>query len=202
VYYVYKIGSSNELSQCYIGVTNDLLRRWKSHVKSGYSVSKDNSWTFENNMEILFEGSAEECFDLEAKFRPFPNMGLNEAKGGCGGHTKYSIERSNKLSEKLKGRQVTWGSKISETKKSTGVAKGSKNSKAKHWKLVDPNGNSYELHGTFFEFCNENNLSSKTLYNNVGKTIGPISPKFRDKGDLNIRQRRINTTGWTLYKGD
>ena len=209
MYYVYAIGSienlNDNLNMCYIGVTNDTQRRWKSHCVSGYTVSKainENSWTYENNMKVLFSGDEDVCFMLEEKYRPLPNIGLNEASGGKGGYTSYSTERNKKISDKLKGRPITWGSKISETKKTSGVAKGSNNSRAKHWKLIDPNGNQFELHGTFFEFCNENNLSSMTLYNNVGKTIGPISSKFRDKGDMNIRQRRINTTGWTLYKGD
>jgi hypothetical protein len=58
------------------------------------------------------------------------------------------------------------------------------------------------LHGNFFEFCEQNEFSSNTLYNTVGQTIGALSSKFRDKGDVKIRQRRINTIGWTLYVGD
>jgi hypothetical protein len=205
MYYVYSIGSSSNINECYVGVTNNLIRRWKGHVKSGYSVSKaiqENAWTYENNMKVLFEGSEEECFKLEETFRPFPNIGLNEAKGGHGGYTKYDEERNAKISQKLKGRTVTWGDKISESKKASGNIKGKNNPRAKTWKLISPSGIEHVLHGNFFEFCEQNELSSNTLYNNVGQTIGALSSKFRDKGDVKIRQRRINTIGWILYVGD
>lgn len=77
---------------------------------------------------------------------------------------------------------------------------GSRNPKAKKWKLVDPHGDEFFLNGELFLFCEENNLSVMTLRNNIGIKIGEISSKFRDHGKPLSREKRINTTGWTLFK--
>lgn len=202
MYYVYAIGDSNKLDECYIGVTNSPFRRWKAHLKSGYTVSKainENKWTYEKHMRIIFKGTEDECYDIENKYRPFPNIGLNEAIGGHGGYTSYSEERNKTISDKLKGRSITWASKISETKRKLQHGQRSNNSRALKWKLVDPSGNEHFLHGNLDEFCNQKQLSPKVLRKNLGVTIGPLSPKFRDNGDVKNRQRRINTIGWTLF---
>lgn len=208
MYFVYAIGDAADLESktydsCYIGVTNNPFNRWKAHVKSGYTVSKaiaKYNWTYASNMKILFEGSSEECFSLEEKYRPIPLMGLNEASGGKGGYTSYSAERNEKISNSLKGKTKEYGHKISATKKLNGSSKGSKNAKAKKWRLVDPNGVEYFLNGELFSFCEEHKLSVMTLRNNLGNRIGEISPKFRDHGKPMSREKRISTTGWTLFK--
>lgn len=206
--FVYAIGHEDDLimcnyDDCYIGVTINPEKRWKSHEKSGYYVSKAISkykWCFEKNMKIIFEGEESECFSMEEKYRPFPLMGLNEASGGRGGYTSYTEERNRKISKAMKGKPKHYGDKISATKKANGSSKGSKNVQAKKWKLIDPTGKAYILDGELFSFCEDNNLSVMTLRNNIGKTIGEISPKFRDHGKPMSREKRINTTGWTLFK--
>ena len=208
MYYVYAIGFLEDLmradyNRCYIGVTNNPIKRWKAHVKSGYTVSNAidlNSWTFEDNFQIIFEGSADECYNLEEKYRPLPLIGLNEASGGGGGHTSYSDERNKKISNALKGKPKEYGHKISLSKKKNGSAKGHRNSNAKKWRLVDPEGNEFLLNGDLFSFCDANNLSAMALRNKIGEKIKEISPKFRDHGNPLSREKRINTTGWTLFK--
>jgi hypothetical protein len=207
MYYVYAIGdpiniANKNYSECYIGVTNDTLSRWSSgHSKSKYSVAKaikKNSWTYEKNMIIIFSGDAKECFELEYKLRPLPFMGLNEAVGGKGGHTKYTPERNKKISDALKGIPKTYGDKISKTKKENGSSKGSRNSKAVKWILKNPNGDVYNLHGELFNFCKENMLSANTLRCYLDKPVPPICTKYRGIGI--IKEIRNNTTGWLLIK--
>ena len=199
---VYAIGNNlDNLDACYIGVAKDPIVRWKQHLKGRLSTFIiENNWSYEANMKIIFEGTVDECFAKELELRPFPYMGLNIASGGHGGYTSYSEERNNKISKANKGRVTTWGNKISETKKKQGTHSGSKNIKAKIWILIDPNGKEYKLHGNLFTFCEEYNLSHNALRNNIGNKVGNISPKFRDGGNSEIRERRLNTTGWTLLK--
>ena len=207
MYYVYAIGdpiniANKDYSECYIGVTNDTLSRWNSgHSKSKYSVAKaikKNSWTYEKNMIVIFSGTAKECFELEYKLRPFPFMGLNEAAGGKGGHTKYTPERNKKISDSLKGIPKIYGDKISKTKKENGSSKGARNSKAVKWILKNPDGVEYRLHGELFKFCEENMLSANTLRLYLGKIVPPICTKYRGIGI--IKEIRNNTTGWLLIK--
>ena len=200
---VYAIGRSfDNLSECYIGVALDPAVRWKQHYTGGRlsELLKENNWSYETNMKIIFEGTVEECFAKELELRPFPNMGLNIASGGHGGYTSYTKDRNKKISNALNGRSMTWGNKVSETKKQQGTHAGSKNVKAKIWILLDPNGKEYRLHGNLFTFCEEHNLSHNALRNNIGNKVGEISPKFRDYGNPKIRERRLNTMGWTLLK--
>lgn len=208
MYYVYAIGDpikikENDYTECYIGVTNKPLNRWKSgHAKSKYTIGKaikQNSWTFDENMVIIFSGEAKECFDLEIKLRPSPFIGLNEAKGGKGGHTKYSAERNSKISKALKGIPKTYGDKISISKKLNASSKGCKNSRAIKWILTDADGISYHLHGELFKFCEERMLSANTLRAYLNKQVPEISSNY-GISRLHAMQIRNNTTGWCLSK--
>jgi hypothetical protein len=206
--YVYAIGFQQDLldqayQNCYIGVTVNPEKRFKDHSKSGYTVCQyiqENHWTYENNMQILYTGNAEECYNLEEMYRPMPLIGLNEAAGGHGGHTSYSKERNAKISKALTGRKMSWGKKVSDTKKANGSSKGHKNSMAKTWKFVDPSGVCYVIVGNYQEFCEEQNISHAALRRVISTPLGEISPKFRDHGNENSRKKRINSTGWTLFE--
>jgi len=209
MYYVYAIGdplkiNQKDYSECYIGVTNNLSNRWKNgHSKSKYLVAKaihENSWKFETHMIVIFSGESKECFELESKLRPLPFMGLNEATGGKGGHTRYTVERNLKISNALKGVPKLYGDKISATKQKNQSAKGAKNSRAIKWILKNPNGAEHHLHGDLFKFCEENKLSANTLRKYLNTFVPDISSKYRDYGNLEVRQIRNNTTGWALFK--
>lgn len=206
--YVYAIGTSTDLSnalhRCYVGVTKNLQYRWKRHTESKYTVGvyiRENSLTFEENMKILFVGSDEECFDKEAELRPMPLMGLNEAAGGKGGYTKYTKERNKVISEKLAGKKKTESHRINIAKAKQGVYKGAENPRATKWTLMSPNGEIYVVTGELHKFCNEYNLCRPALRSNIGTPVPPISVKYTIS-DPKLRARRINTTGWTLHKGE
>jgi hypothetical protein len=190
-------------SNCYIGVTNNPELRWNSHVKSGYTVSRainENGWNFEDNMQILFSGDDESCFDMESKLRPMPLMGLNEAAGGRGGRTSYTPERGKKISQALsgKGKSEEHRKKISLAK--TGVYEGENNPRAVSWVLIDPQGNEHKTRGNLQVFCEDLGLCWTALRANVGMVVGEISPKFRDNGNPLNRLKRANTIGWKLIK--
>jgi hypothetical protein len=208
-YFVYAIGKSDDLfspyNNCYIGVTNKLQSRWNNHKKSKYTVGKrirENSWSFENNMMVIFSGSDIECFNMESNMRPLPGMGLNEAAGGCGGYTSYTLERNIKISEKLKGRSTKeWASKSSETKRKNKSAAGSRNNKAKSWIIEDPDGKIFEVSGTLKQFCIENNLLVTCLRYYLGQVVPSpsigVPGGFRNKNQSSTALR-YNTTGWRL----
>jgi len=206
--FVYAIGSIHNLNnkkydECYIGVTKDLLRRWKYHTTSGYSVSraiKKYKWIFEENMRCIYSGETELCFDIESSLRPFPFMGLNEASGGKGGKTNYSPERGRKISDALRGRvrSEEHRKNISSSKK--GTFSGMKNPKAKIWKLVDPDGKETIILGNLQDHCDKLGLCWSVLKKKLGTVVGEISPKFRDNGDITIRVKREKTIGWKLLE--
>jgi len=210
LFYVYHISDSDNLSLGYIGVTKNLQHRWNMHLKSDYTVGntiREKNWTFEKNMKIIFCGDEKQCYDLEIFLRPEPYIGLNESAGGCGGD-KYSfltddkkISRNKKISEKLKNREHTWGEKVSKTRIEREVSVGEKNGRAKKWKLIDPTGNEYFLHGTLETFCKEKNLSKGILLRYKNKkvpeflrgTCGGYRPLCKEH-----EVRRDNTTDWSL----
>ena len=207
-YFVYIIGKNiNELEPyetSYVGVTNDLKRRWNYHKKSKYTIGetiRKNNFSYENNMKVIFYGDDKTCYDLEKKLRPLPFLGLNESVGGSGGYTKYSKERNEKISKKLKGRTVSWGNKMSETKKKNKALVGASNPKAKKWKLIGPDGKEYFIDGNIQQSCKDLNILWSSLMYHKNKPVPKIVMKtnggFRSKypGHLEIRQ---NTTGWIL----
>lgn len=201
-YHVYVIGPASDTTfeHSYVGVTNDLNRRWKSHAKSPYKIGqtiRENGWD-QSIMRVIFTGSDEECFLLEEQLRPEPNMGLNTASGGHGGFTSYTAERNKKISMANKGRKNTWIT--------TGTFKdrdysSEKNPNAKRWLLTSSSGEEYELRGNLTRFCKEKDLLETCLRRHTG-TVVP-APNFsgyggfRAKNETSLR-RRLNTTGWRL----
>jgi len=208
MYFVYAIGNLQDIekenySNCYIGVTNNPSLRWDAHVNSGYTVSRainEFGWNFTENMKVIFSGDMESCFDMESKMRPMPLMGLNEAAGGRGGKTSYTLERNQKISKALSGRSKSeeHRKKISQSK--IGVVGGANNPKAKNWILVDPNGNEYRTCGNLQDYCKQLGLCWAALSRNLGMVVGEISPKYRDNGNPMNRVKRTNTIGWKLLK--
>jgi hypothetical protein len=108
----------------YIGVSTNFRNRLKQHrqERNGFKHC------------ILFVGSSQDCYALEAVLRPEPFIGWNVAPGGEGGHNqpktletrqkmreaalrRYAdpIERL-KMSNVQKGRKVTWGAKIAASR--------------------------------------------------------------------------------------
>lgn len=192
-------------SNCYIGVTNDLCRRWAYHSKSIYTVGnfiRSKQLTKDQNMIIIASGSEEECFELEASLRPLPFIGLNEASGGRGGDTgSYTTERNQTISSKLKGRKIEWAEKISKTRKIKAVAVGKGNPNAKVWRLLKPCGTEVLVEGSFSDFCSQQNIMGNVMIKYMGTAVPP--PSFGGYGGFRPKStehelRRQNTTGWLL----
>jgi hypothetical protein len=153
-------------------------------------------------MKIIFSGSEDECFALEAKMRPVPYMGLNIAVGGRGGYTTYTPERNKKISETNKGKIRTpeHCKALSESLKN-GARKGKKNSQAKKWLLISPTNEEFVIEGNLFPFCEERKLLTNTLRWYINSIVPEISPKYRQKSEESLIMRR-NTTGWSLKELD
>ena len=206
-YCVYAIGKIENLippyDACYIGVTNNLSRRWSVHQKSKYTISRyirDNLLTFKLNMIILFEGSEDECFDMEAAYRPIPYMGLNEASGGHGGHTKYTEDRNKKISQKHKGRIKTT-EHIQKIMSSRKKYNGADNPNSKTWQLQDPEGRIHTITGNLSSFCEKESLLESCLRRYKGHVIP--KPNYSGFGGYRVKNEkskflRENTTGWSL----
>ena len=210
MYYIYAIGTSDMLEPpylcCYIGVTNDLDARWKSHYASPYTVGRfvrDNQLNKSDRMVVLFRGTEEECFSQEAAYRPLPIIGLNEASGGKGGHTKYTAERAAKISSALRGKSKSADhvAKIKASLKANGSRVGRKNGSAKVWVLTDPNGRVHHLHGNLSQTCAQFGLLESTLRYNKGHVVPGLHTGrpggYRAKSEES-KLRRENTTGWKL----
>lgn len=210
--YVYAIGLTENLKfpwdNCYIGVTNNIEKRWKRHATSKYTVGdfiRKNNLTLEKNMVIIVRGLDDYCFKLESLLRPLSNTGLNEAAGGKGGFTSYTEVRNKKISKALKGRKCDWGYKSSATKKASGVAKGKNNSQAKKWKILDPLGNETIIEGSFLGFCKENNIMGNVMVKHIGKSVpAPATNGYGGFRPINDeqKQRRENTIGWTIISSE
>jgi hypothetical protein len=209
-YIVYAIGKLEDLiepyDKCYIGVTIDAKRRWNLHNVSKYKVGlyiKEHNLD-SSNMVAIFRGTEQECYDLEYKYRPYPNIGLNVAAGGEGGHTgKYTLERNKKISLANKGKKKNPASveRMKATKLKNGVARGSKNGMAKKWILTDPSGNIILVNGNLQQVCDENKILRACLKRYIGVVV-PAIKKIKNGGYIAKSEKslvyRNNTTGWML----
>jgi hypothetical protein len=212
MYYVYAIGLEYMLlppyNNCYIGVTNDVNLRWKRHEVSKYTVGqfiRSSNLEQSRHMVIIFEGSANQCFDEEARYRPYPMMGLNEASGGRGGHSSYNVERNEKISRAMRGKTKSKDhvEKISKTIIESGSRKGKKNGMAKKWVLTSPDGIVYNIHGSLTETCKNLNLLESALRYSKGALVP--EPSVNGHGGYRAKTKesfemRTNTTGWCLKK--
>lgn len=127
--YVYIIKNSIN-NKVYIGQTmNTLEHRFKKHLETARSKTKHTDLTDAMNefgadkfwIESLEEGNftREELYEKEKyyikKYNSLYPNGYNLQTGGlCDGCLPITRQR---LSEKLKGRKVTWGDKVSNTMK-------------------------------------------------------------------------------------
>lgn len=150
VYWIKRKEFANPEKEGYVGISNNIMTRFKNHSKGKMPVGKAIRKYDDITIEVLFEGTKEECIQIELKFRPNEQIGWNLAKGGgyppvCkpgfkrsedykkqsskirkqahkegkGFFAKFngSVEQKQMLSDKLKNRNITWGTKISEAKK-------------------------------------------------------------------------------------
>ena len=54
----------------------------------------------------------------------------------------------------------------------------------KKWGLISPDGEIYEVNGSLQRKCDELGIIRTTLSKNIGNAVPPISPKYRDTGNL------------------
>lgn len=124
-YFVYHIGITEDYSEGYVGVTNNLTRRWRQHKLgyTGYRLQCALSKHIEAKYCVVAGGlSREEAFKLEEDLRPYTNIGWNITKGGDAGFVwDSSIEGYGAWVSKLKlarqGRQPSLGMKHTEENK-------------------------------------------------------------------------------------
>lgn len=144
----HKIISHNTLDPLYFGsgvIIKDYLK----------SKGKENLVR-----EILdFGFSWKEMNLLEAKYITESTLNdplcINLDKGGRNNYTRFD-EVINKISNTMKDvrklKKDSWRSR-----------KGPENNKSKHWKLISPNNEVFEFHGSIDEFCKSKNISSNTM---------------------------------------
>lgn len=211
MYYLYAIGTESMLlppyEYCYVGVTNNLDRRWINHTTSSYTVGKfirKHNLVKDKNMIVIFEGDEEKCFDLEAEYRPLPMIGLNEASGGRGGYTSYSEQRNNKISNSHKGKKkpADQVEKMRATILKNGRA-GAKNGRAKKWTLISPSKEIYDIEGDLSETCRKYNILESTMRYYKNEVVP--TPNNNGYGGYRAKSKesfemRINTTGWSLME--
>lgn len=101
VFCVYHICIYDDLSKGYIGVTNNMTKRFSSHKKTTRNENVrmyiDKHGLSKEDVKILLYGSYKFCMMMERKLRPEMYVGLNIAKGGGGGqsgknHYLYNYE--------------------------------------------------------------------------------------------------------------
>lgn len=95
VYWIYDESCKDMAQDGYIGVTKDPKKRLEAHKAKNPRIPKDAQ------MEIIYSGTRQECFELEENLRPQPKIGWNSAMGGKHGW-KTGFGHSDKTKEKLK----------------------------------------------------------------------------------------------------
>jgi hypothetical protein len=209
-HHVYVIGQDlteeTPYFNCYVGVTNNLKRRWTEHARGKYRIGnyiRSNDLSYDQHMMSIFFGTDIECFELERLLRPLPGIGLNDGTGGHGGYSGWSELGNKRKSMALKGRKILWADKISETRVQEGTAKGHKNPMAKDWTITAPNKTEFRICGSLYQFCDEHSLLVSCLWRYRG--IEVPKPKYngyggyRAKNEESLRLRK-NTSGWKLVE--
>lgn len=89
VYWIHHHSHTNPYEEGYVGVTVDFQRRLKDHLRESKKNIHRNQILSENItnekivVDLLLEGSEEECYDYERKLRPKTMIGWNIAVGGA-----------------------------------------------------------------------------------------------------------------------
>ena len=206
-FYIYKI-TNNINNKCYIGFTNNFKSRMSTH-KSNSLSGKDNYKLYNsirkygwNNFtkEILFE-SEDKYYTLLTMEQKFIEMfdsidnGYNMTEGGGKFPVYYGDDNP---SSKRKGKCMSEffsEDQIVRHKKSMKKAhSGKNNTHAREFKIIDPIGNVYNIHGKLKRFAQEKELSFSSLFSYINKgKIPKISSKSR-----NHKQGRLNLIGWEI----
>mgnify|MGYP003328017715 FL=1 len=99
VYWIHLDEHNDINSQGYIGVSKNALNRFNVHLKHLKNNIHENihlSRAYDKYKNILltiiFEGSLEECYNLEHELRPYKDIGWNIAQGGGAPPINYGNE--------------------------------------------------------------------------------------------------------------
>lgn len=214
--YIYKFTFPNK--KTYIGFTNQnkVEDRWYEHKISSTRSGKKTKlyaaikkYGFDNIVkEIIYENEdAEYTLNVMEPFFIKENNsitnGYNMCPGGNKGPVKhgknngtYALRKNKKMNEWFTEEQII------KWKKSMSSSHGGENNvHARKLLLTSPEGIEYIVHGKLKLFCNNKNISFSVLYDCLvkGITIVPsISSKSRFKNGKEQKQRRMNTTGWSI----
>jgi hypothetical protein len=90
VYWIRFPEHTDPTTEGYIGVTNDLEKRFEGHkaqaLKEQVGVKNEalsGPRAHEAIIEVIFEGLPADCADEEYRLRPKKNIGWNKQYGGC-----------------------------------------------------------------------------------------------------------------------
>jgi len=160
VYWIHHPDHTDMFSQGYIGVSNDIGRRWESHknrTQNGHLKNAIKSYGWDNLVKkVILIADRWYCLMIETRLRPTNNIGWNHAfGGGCppdatGNKHRLGMSPSNKgvpcsdeakakISAKKMG-SIPWNKGIptsEETKKKQSLAKIGKPSHRKGAVLSD-----------------------------------------------------------------
>jgi hypothetical protein len=95
VYWIYNDECKDVNTDGYVGITENVDNRFKTHLKYNKRIPKDAK------IKVLYEGSREECFNLEYEYRPTKGIGWNSAIGGSHGW-QVGFNHSKETCEKMK----------------------------------------------------------------------------------------------------
>ena len=160
VYWIHHPDHTDMFSQGYIGVSNDISRRWESHknrTQNGHLKNAIKSYGWDNLVKkVILIADRWYCLMIETRLRPTNNIGWNHAfGGGCppdatGNKHRLGMSPPNKgvpWSDEVKARisakkmgSIPWNKGIptsEETKKKQSLAKIGKPSHRKGAVLSD-----------------------------------------------------------------
>lgn len=177
VYWIH-LRNHSDLSEGYIGVSIDPVRRFKEHKnpKQIYKLHEElEKHATDIIYDVIYVGTEESCYQLEKDLRPYTHIGWNIAAGGIGG-----------TSALLKG--------IPKTKPPHNKGKPMTDKQKSHLRKVmlgRPSPNKGKTFGPKSEEIRNKISNSSRALNRVGhwsgKTKGPMSEETKEK----IRQSKL-----------
>ena len=131
VYWIHLPHNTDINSEGYVGVSNNIKRRFSEHLNDSKKRNDKNPFfsrvlqkhKYEIIQTIIFQGTEEGCYLLEELLRPIKNIGWNANKGGMRPPSKLGWIPTNKTKEKwsraFKGRIMSssWKENLSFSKK-------------------------------------------------------------------------------------
>lgn len=182
--------------------SKDYKTIWKSELKEHPELFKTEIVSYHDTRpDALYKE-----YQIQKIFNVIKNpLFINMAMAATNGHFGASLKGSDNpaYSRKGKSRVEIFGNEVAEKMSNilSICSKGSKNPRARKYKIVSPDGETYYVHGNLQKFCDEHNIGFAILWETASKKteiVPPINYKMTHFKLSEHKIRRENSINWRI----